>query len=67
MNKEGRNWFHRLGQFNRKCRAEHPIVDWEGLWAMEEMESQIIGASLLTWLERPGPRVLQDQAMFAKP
>ena len=60
-----KNWFYGLRQFIADSHVKRPIVDREVLSAGQEMQCRIIGGSLISWLEKHGPRLLQEPAVFA--
>jgi len=65
MKEEGTNWFDGLKAFVAACRASRPLLNREDLSTAEEMQCRIIGGSLITWLQKHGPRLLQERAVLA--
>jgi hypothetical protein len=66
MKKHGKIWFEGLKKFIADCRVRLPIVAREELSVEEEAQCQIVGGSLITWLEKWAPRLVQERAMLAK-
>jgi hypothetical protein len=65
MKDEGQNWFDGLKRFVGECRTRCPVISRDKLSIMEEMQCRIIGGSLIAWLQKYGPRLIQERAMLA--
>ena len=57
-------WIAQFRQHVSDCRAASPLPCRESLTCAEECQCQIIGGSLLNWLEHVGPRVLQERVVM---
>lgn len=65
MNEQATKWFDGLLTFSAECRKRLPLMARADLSTAEEMQCRIIGGSLLAWLQKYGPRLLQERAVFA--
>lgn len=65
MNEEGTKWFAELRAFVTECRAKRPLIAREELSHAEEIQCRIIGGSLISWLQKYGPHLLQERVMLA--
>ena len=65
MKEEGQNWFRALANFIAACRTKRPIISRDSLTAEAEWQCRIIGGSLIAWLEKHGPPLLQERAFLA--
>ncbi len=66
MKTEGKKWFAGLRTFIGECREKCPIVERAVLSAEDENQCQIIGGSLLAWLQKHGPPLIQERAVLSK-
>ena len=64
MKTEGTKWFKDLKAYIAECHVRRPIMDRDNLSAAEELQCQIIGGSLNSWLRKYGPPLLQERAML---
>jgi hypothetical protein len=66
MKEEGQNWFDGLKRFIGECRARRPVAIRDDLSTVEQMQCRIIGGSLIAWLQKYGPLLIQERAMLAE-
>jgi hypothetical protein len=65
MKDEGKKWFEGLRRFADECRKKAPLAERTSLSPAEEVQCRIIGGSLIGWLQKFGPRLLQERAVLA--
>lgn len=66
MNDNGKNWFDGLTQFVAECRVKRPVANRDDLSSEQEVQCRIIGGSLIAWLEKYGPDLLQERVFLAR-
>jgi hypothetical protein len=59
-------WFQRLQEHSQKCREALPIPDRHAISAAQEVQCQIVGGSLISWLQDTGPQFLTERRVLAK-
>ena len=65
MQQQKQDWINGLKQFVGVCREKLPIANRDDLKAEEEIQCQIIGGSLIGWLDEYGPQFLQERSFLA--
>ena len=66
MTEAGLDWFEDLILDVREFRRSHPLAARDTLSLAEEMQCRIIGGSLIGWLQKYGPRFIQERSVLAK-
>jgi hypothetical protein len=65
MDEAGTKWFDELKVHTTLCRKRRPLALRDNLTPAEEMQCRIIGGSFISWLQKHGPRLLQERAVLA--
>jgi hypothetical protein len=66
MTEAGIDWFDEVRCDARGFRRSHPLAARDSLSMKDEMQCRIIGGSLIQWLEKYSPRLLQERSVLAK-